>query len=101
MAAVVTAQPALDVHLVTQCGYFGVSSSKVAPKDCDHTEAFCKLSVEGCGFICKIAAGSGVGLGLRAISGGSTVGVAVQALSTRKPSTLIKINACLEVRQEP
>ena len=63
LVAVISVQPALDVHLVAQRGYFCVTSPKVASEACDHAEAFCKLAVEGCGFICKITAGSGVGLG--------------------------------------
>ena len=47
LVAVVTTQPALNVHLAAQRGYFGVSSSKVAPEACDHSDAFCKLAVEG------------------------------------------------------
>ncbi|MGE8446060.1 MAG: hypothetical protein ACN6O1_07575 [Comamonas sp.] len=82
--AIDTVQPSLDVHLVAQCGYFGIPSPKIASEVCDHAEPFCKLAVEGCGIICKIAAGSGVGFGLRAISVGSAVGVAAQALSTGK-----------------
>ncbi len=63
LVAVVTAQPALYVHLVAQRGHFGIPSFKVASEACDHAKAFCKLAVEGCGFICKITVGSGVGFG--------------------------------------
>jgi hypothetical protein len=44
LVAVVTAQPALDVHLVAQHSYFGVSSPKVAAEVCDHAEVIDKLA---------------------------------------------------------
>ena len=97
--AIDTVQPSLDVHLFAQCDHFGIPSPKIASEVCDHAEAFCKLAVEVCGFICRIAAGSGVGFSLRAIGVGSAVGVAVQALSTGKLSAHININASVEVRQ--
>jgi len=63
--ALIATKPALGIDLAAQCGYFRVSPPKIASEFCDQAEAFCKLAVEGCGLICKIAAGSGVGLGLR------------------------------------
>jgi len=68
LIAVVTAQTTLDVYLVAQRGYFGIPSFKVASEARDHAEAFCKLVVEGYGFICKITAGSGDCLGSYRVS---------------------------------
>ena len=47
LVAVVTGQSTLDVHLVTQRSYFGVSLFKSASDFCDQSDAFCKTFVEG------------------------------------------------------
>lgn len=99
LVAVVTAEPALDADLGAQRDYLSASLPHVPAKACDHAAAFCKLAVEGCGFYLQNRRGSCVGLGLRIISGGSAVRVAVQALSTGQLSAHINIDANLEVRK--
>ena len=54
--------------------YFSVSPLKNSAEFCDHCDAFCKLTVEGRRSICKTAAGSGAGVGLRPITGSSVIG---------------------------
>ncbi|QIL80088.1 hypothetical protein G7047_09380 [Diaphorobacter sp. HDW4A] len=50
---------------IAQRHHLGIWPSKIRAELCDHSDAFRKLSVEGCGSIREIAAGNGVGLGLR------------------------------------
>ena len=82
-------QRPLNLHLPAQQHHFGVAPCKSASESCNHFSPSNKMGVEGCVSICKIAAGSGAGLGLRAIGGGSALGVAAQPLSA------IKISAAL------
>ena len=66
--------------------YFGVASDKSLSVFCNHCCPFDNVAVEGFKSICNTAAGSGAGCGLRAISGGSALGVCAQPLSNSKIS---------------
>ena len=79
-------QRPIRINLPTQQHYFGVSPSNNFSEFSDHSDAFDNMLVEGFKSIRKTAAGSGVGLGLRAISGGSTLGAEAQPLNASKIS---------------
>jgi hypothetical protein len=89
----------VGVCQVTQRAHLGVSSPKIRAEFCDHSQPRCKLTVEGFGSIRKIAAGLGVGLVLRAISGGSAGGFELQAASSSKFSAQPIIHAAFRGRE--
>ena len=72
-------------HAAQQC-YFSVSPYKITTERSDHCNPFDNVRVEGCVLICKTAAGSGAGCGLRAITGGAALGVCAQALKASEIS---------------
>ena len=71
----------VDLNLLPQQSYLSVSPDKIASERSDHCNPFDNVSIEGSVSIRKIAAGSGAGLGHRAISGGSALGVCAQPVS--------------------
>ena len=85
--------------MLTQQNYFVVSPRKITSEPCNHFDAFDNVSVEGFESICKIDAGSGVGLGLRAVGCGPSLGIEPQALSAIEISTQLSIAARLFLRE--
>lgn len=84
-------QRPVGVNLPAQQHYFGVSADKIASERSDHCNALDKLGVEGCKSIRDTAAGSGAGLGHRAVGCGSAFGAAAQPLSAIKISAVQSI----------
>lgn len=74
------------INLPAQQHYFCVAPGKSFSVFCNHSCPLDNVAVEGFKSICEIAAGSVVGLGLRAISGGSAVCVEAQPLNASKVS---------------
>lgn len=93
------AQRALDLHLLAEQLYFVVSPCKITSESCNHFDALDNVSVVGFKSICKIDAGSGVGLGLRAVGCGPSFGIEPQALSAIEISTKLSIAARLFLRE--
>lgn len=87
------------MDLPVQQLYLVVSPCKIASESCNHFDAFDNVSIEGFESICKIAAGSGVGLGLRAIGCGPSLGIELQALSPIEISAQLSIAARLFLRE--
>lgn len=72
----------VDSDLLSQHFYFIVSSCKIRSESSNHCCPACNVLREGAVSICKIAAGSGVGLGLRAGCGCAAFGGEAQPLNT-------------------
>ena len=79
-------QRPVSVNLLAQKHYFGIPSDKIRSEFSDHCNPLDNVAVEGFKSICNTAAGSGAGCGLRAISGGSALGVCAQPASKSKVS---------------
>jgi len=79
-------QRPLGVNLLAQQHYFFVPPLKIRSESCNHARPSDNVRIEGRVSICKIAAGSGVALGLRTISGGSALGADAQPVSNSKVS---------------
>lgn len=92
-------QRTLNLDLSVQQHYFVVSPCKITSESCNHFNALDNVSVEGFKSICKIATGSGVGLGLRAIGCGPSFGIELQALSAIEISAQLSIAARLFLRE--
>lgn len=92
-------QTALDLHLPTQQHYLVISPCKITSESCNHFDALDNVSVVGVESICKIAAGSDVGLGLRAVGCGPSLGIELQALSAIEISAQLSIAARLFLRE--
>ena len=56
-------QITLDIDLLAQQHYFGVSPLKIRSESCNHARPSDNVRIEGRVSICKIAAGSGAGCG--------------------------------------
>ena len=92
-------QRALDLYLPAEQHYFVVSPRKITSESCNHFDALNNVSVVGFESICKIDAGSGVGLGLRAVGCGPSFGIEPQALSAIEISAQLSIAARLFLRE--
>lgn len=84
-------QSAVCIEHAAQQNYFGVSPRNNCSEVSDHCNALDKLGVEGCKSIRDTAAGSGAGLGHRAVGGGSAGLVEAQPLNASKISAVQSI----------
>jgi len=75
-------QAPVNIDLSTQQHYLVVSPCKIRSESCNHCCPACNVLREGAVSICNIAAGSGVGLGLRPGSGSASFGGEAQPLNT-------------------
>ena len=79
-------QRPVGIDLASQKFHFRIASDKSLSVLCNHCCPFDNVAVEGFESICNTAAGSGAGLGLRAVSCNSALCVCAQPLSNSKIS---------------